>query len=581
MPDWFYRTVAQRVLFCLPGNAGRAVALGVIGTLGKSGTGRAIIDFLGHMEADPRLAVRVAGTDFPSPIGLGWRVDPERCATRALERFGVGGIEILADACQNVVRGNDRQLYDGTRQAVVMPVPEGIARPLLRRLTGADGRERLLLPSGENLPVLAWDEEPSDAVERGKGVVLQVGTKQSATGWRVPATMPVELPAQVRAWRARLAEGAALVLAGGVANPRDAVTLREAGANFILVDAGLVFHGPGLVKRCNEALLSQMAPSHDRKPVDEETSARRSWFWSCALGTALAAGGALTLGLALTRVLLPYDEHYLDLTADTLRRNSPRLFAFMAHDRGTLAGTMLGLGALYLMLGWHGIRRSVHGAKTAVLASALTGFSSFFAFFGFGYFDTLHAFVAAVLMQLTVQIMVSRPGGAPAQEHVVDDENAIWRYAQWGQLFWIIHATGLLIAGSVILGIGMTSVFVTEDLDYLCLTGTQAQALGSRMMGVIAHDRATLGGMLLASGVAMLLPMLWCYRKGAAWLWLAMIGLGFPAYAAALGVHLWVGYTDWRHIVPALLGLSLWFGGVLLSRDYLMGTPRNDPISPP
>lgn len=38
MPDWFYRTVA------LPGNAGRDLALGVIGTLGKSRPGRAVIE---------------------------------------------------------------------------------------------------------------------------------------------------------------------------------------------------------------------------------------------------------------------------------------------------------------------------------------------------------------------------------------------------------------------------------------------------------------------------------------------------------------------------------------------------------
>ena len=46
MPDWFYRTVAQRVLFALPDETGRAVALGVIGGLGKSACGRALIEFM-------------------------------------------------------------------------------------------------------------------------------------------------------------------------------------------------------------------------------------------------------------------------------------------------------------------------------------------------------------------------------------------------------------------------------------------------------------------------------------------------------------------------------------------------------
>jgi hypothetical protein len=572
MPDWFYRTAVQRALFALPDEKARAIALGIIGTLGRSSPGRALIELLGHMGANTRLAVRIGGTEFASPIGLGWRVDPEQRASLGLECFGVGCIEVLADEQRDVVRTEGAQLHDQARcQNAISEHGKG-RRPRLRRKIFPDGNETLLLPSGETLPVFAWDEEPANLKACASGVVLQVGTRDGAGGWNVPVVMPAGLAARVRVWRTLLQNNATVVVAGGVADPGDAVVLVDAGASLILVDAGLVFCGPGLVKRCNEALLRGLNPRNVE--TFDEPPARRAWFWACALGLALAGGGALTLGLALTRVLLPYDEHYIGLTAETLRRNSPRLFAFMAHDRATLAGTMLGLGWLYLSLGWHGIRRDVHGAKAAVVASALTGFASFFAFFGFGYFDALHAFVAAVLFQITVQILVGRTGGKPTQVGPVDNEDGIWRHAQWSQLLWIIHAFGLLIAGGVILGIGMTSVFVREDLDFLCLTGSQALELGDRMIGVVAHDRATLGGMLLASGTAMLLPLLWCYRRSAYWLWWAMAGLGIPAYAAALGVHLWVGYTDWRHMVPALLGAGLWLGGLLLGRSYLLAETR-------
>jgi len=107
----------------------------------------------------------------------------------------------------------------------------------------------------------------------------------------------------------------------------------------------------------------------------------------------------------------------------------------------------------------------------------------------------------------------------------------------------------------------------------LCLTGPQVSGLGARLISVVAHDRATLGGMLLAAGLAMLLPVLWNFGRGQRWLWLALVGLGLPAYAAALGVHFWVGYTDWRHLVPAFLGAALWLAGVLLSRPYLNPPP--------
>jgi hypothetical protein len=410
------------------------------------------------------------------------------------------------------------------------------------------------------------------------GVVLQVGVREAHGGWRVPAEMPGGLAERVRVWRGRLAAQGGVIVAGGVAGPADAVVLVEAGAGLVLVDAGLVFSGPGLVKRCNATLLARrlaqrLAAGGDGDAMAEAGAegpvAKRSWFWAGALGVALAGGGVLALGLSFGRVLLPYDEQFLGMTADVLRRNAPRLHAFMAHDRGTLAGVMIGLGWLYAVLAWRGIRHGVDGAKTAVVASALAGFASFFSFLGFGYFDTLHAFVAAVLFQITVQIMVGADGGRAVVVAVRDEEDAGWRRAQWGQLCWVLHAVGLVLAGCVILGIGMTRVFVSEDLEFLCLDAAGVQALGERVVSVVAHDRATLGGMLWASGVGMLLPVLWCHQRGAAWLWWAVAGLGAPAYGATLGMHAWVGYTDWRHIVPALAGLALWAAGLGLTRGYL------------
>ena len=87
----------------------------MIGNLGESAPGRALIDFFGHMAADSRLAVRVGDTEFSSPIGLGWRVDPERRATRGLARFGVGCIEVYESEQRAVARGVSETLLDGVR----------------------------------------------------------------------------------------------------------------------------------------------------------------------------------------------------------------------------------------------------------------------------------------------------------------------------------------------------------------------------------------------------------------------------------------------------------------------------------
>jgi hypothetical protein len=570
MPDWFYRTVAQRGLFCLPDEQARAVALGTIGFLGRRRLGRVIIDALGHMRADERLATVVGGTRFPSPIGLGWRVDPEQRATAGLSCFGAGCIEIHAGPRPRVVRSSGETLREeGPVRSGGDSDPPEVGVPILVRSLNPDGTERVRFPSGAELAVVAWDSPPGDLPANLAGVVLQVGTMRDEH-WEVQVARPARLLEHLRSWRLRLGAGEVIVVAGAVAGPLDAQALLEGGADMVWVDAGLVYRGPGLIKRCNEALLALRPANPAQSPPPITVPApREAWFWVLVLGAALALGGAATLVLAFTRVLLPYDEHFLGLTSEALRLALPRLFDFMAHDRGTLAGTMLGLGGLYGIVGVEAVRRGVHGATSAVVASALTGFASFFAFFGFGYFDVLHAFVAVVLFQITVQIMTGIDGTEQPHSSPPDIEDPLWRRAQWGQLIWILHAVGLLIAGGVILVIGMTHVFVSEDLTFLCLSAEEAQRLDSRLVGVVAHDRATLGGMLLASGTVALLLMLWCFRRGANWVGRAMIVLGLPAYAAALGVHFWVGYTDWRHLVPAWAGCSLWAAGGWLSRGYL------------
>lgn len=49
-----------------------------------------------------------------------------------------------------------------------------------------------------------------------------------------------------------------------------------------------------------------------------------------------------------------------------------------------------------------------------------------------------------------------------------------------------------------------------------------------------------------------------------------VVGLARTALSrTTLGLHAWVGYTDWRHILPAVVGLALWAGGLGLSAEYL------------
>ena len=101
-----------------------------------------------------------------------------------------------------------------------------------------------------------------------------------------------------------------------------------------------------------------------------------------------------------------------------------------------------------------------------------------------------------------------------------------WRLGLWGQLLLVIHGFALLGAGIAISLIGITEVFVHEDLEFLGTTAAALSSANPRLIPLVAHDRATLGGMLLASGWVFLLPALWGYRRESSWLWWSLLIAG-------------------------------------------------------
>ena len=99
------------------------------------------------------------------------------------------------------------------------------------------------------------------------------------------------------------------------------------------------------------------------------------WFWTALMGAGMLIGSLLALAIAATRVVLPYDEAFVGMTRDELAAVNPRLLAFMAHDRVSLAGTMVAIGVLYLGLSLFGVRRGLHWARQSVFLSAFAGFA--------------------------------------------------------------------------------------------------------------------------------------------------------------------------------------------------------------
>lgn len=523
--------------------------------------------------ANPGLSVWMARLETARRLGvpLGIRLGHDRDATgdeaSRERRLLVERLGRFADFFTLDTRGG---ATDGTWSA-------GDWDAHLREVLGA---VRIYSPPGVLLVCLAPDLGDAD-VDRLLGPALGLGLQGAMiTGGMATSlgrltgrpTREASLE-RVRRVRARFGDDLVLIGSGGICEPADALRMLEAGASLVQVHGGLVYSGPGLAKRINEAV----AWSRPR-PAERSVRTGWGWVWTALVGAGLIVGGVLALVVAATRVVLPYDEAFVGMTRAQLAGFNPRLLLFMAHDRVTLAGTMVSLGVLYGQCAVFGLRTGQRWARRAVLLSAAVGFPSFFLFVGFGYFDPLHALATLILFAFfLLGLLVPTPIPClPSAPDLTNDR--AWRLALWGQLLLVAEGIGLTIAGLVIAGVGVTRVFVPEDLEFLQTTAAALQQTNPRLLPLIAHDRAGFGGALASCGVLVLLAALWGFRPGARWLWWGLLGACLPGYTAALAVHYAIGYTDLWHLAPAFVGALVYVVGLALSYPFLCRATRSIPV---
>jgi len=437
-------------------------------------------------------------------------------------------------------------------------------QPLLLYVPVDYGTERLarLLAS---LDAAAWsgavvgDAAGGGAASAGQALAAGLAPLASAPA---PGLAPaLALTSQLRA----AAPGWALVAGAGVHQPDDALRLIAAGADAVQLHSGLVFAGPGLPKRVGEAVL------HERlrgQPAPPAPSYWRNWGWMSLMGCAMMLGGWLAWLIAATTVLLPYDEAFLGAGAQEIRQFNERILHFMSHDRITLAGTMISLGIMYYSLARNGLRYGLHWARTAWTASVVVGFSSFFLYLGYGYFDPLHALVAALLLPM---FLLSQRGrrDRPPRRPPNRFNDRLWRRAQVGQFCFVALGVALGVGGLTIAGVGVTAVFVPTDIAYIGMDAGQLQAWNAHLLPLIAHDRAGFGGALFSLAVAIAASALWGVSQGERWLWWTFLLGGLPGFASGLFVHIHIGYTNGFHLLPLYVALALYAVGLWLLYPYL------------
>lgn len=360
-----------------------------------------------------------------------------------------------------------------------------------------------------------------------------------------------------------LAPDVVLIGSGGILEPQDALDYIDAGATFVNLHSGLVYAGPCLAKRINECIAFRTG---EAKP--DQFNVLDGWVGFALVAFGLWFSAALVIYVGLTTTLLPYDEAFLGLTKGGLSSINENLLKFMSHDRVTLGGTSMSGSILFMFLALCGIRYRRRWAYRAEKIGLTLGFFAFFLYLGFKYFDPLHALVTVLVLPFFLWGVIRKPHFAAERSPGFHNDKA-WLHSQFGQFLFVAIGAGLLLAGITIACVGCTNIFVHEDLMFMNTERCVLADANPHLLPLIAHDRASFGGCLWAVGSIELLTSLWGYRRGASWVWWALCLGGLPGFIAVLGIHFYIGYTHFIHLLPAYIAAVMYLVGLFLSKNFL------------
>jgi hypothetical protein len=291
----------------------------------------------------------------------------------------------------------------------------------------------------------------------------------------------------------------------------------------------------------------------------------------------LAFSGGLAIFLAASGQFLPHDLAYLGMSARELCAvDQCRIVEFMIHDRASFGGALFAIGVLYAYLALFPLRSGEAWAWWLFLISGSLGFATFLAYLTYGYLDTWHGIGTLLLLPLFVGGIVRTrrlvgPWRGPLVM-VTGDRLPDRTWAGLGRACLLAGASGTAIGGLTIFGIGLTDIFVPEDLEYMRMSTVDLRAVNPHLVPLIAHDRAGFGGAVMTLGLIAVV-ILWCTPMTRA-LWQAMLIGGGVALAAATGIHFVVDYTDLWHLTPVLAATLSMATGLALSRTALRSTDQ-------
>jgi hypothetical protein len=303
--------------------------------------------------------------------------------------------------------------------------------------------------------------------------------------------------------------------------------------------------------------------SHDRGLLRELVGDGRPLLELTAV--ALLLSGLFAIFLAVRREFLPHDISHLGMTADELCRVADCLVvSFMFHDRVAFGGSLIAIAVLYLWLAAYPLRDGAAWAWWAFAVSGLLGFGSFLTYRGYGYLDVWHGVATlALLPTFGLGLWRAKPRTIRPQRPWIlsaDMKNANRRVraGRWGL---VATGLGLVLAGSVILYLGSTEVFVAEDLAFMGVNRQMLDDVNPRLVPLIAHDRAGFGGGLATIGVLLVISAV--YARPSRSFHEAVALAGVAGFGCAIGTHFVEGYLNTTHLAPAFAGAALFAASIL------------------
>jgi hypothetical protein len=187
---------------------------------------------------------------------------------------------------------------------------------------------------------------------------------------------------------------------------------------------------------------------------------------------------------------------------------------------------------------------------------------------GYGYLDSWHGIATMPLMPFYITGLIRSYGGiknSASIKNVFAQSEKITLRSPYGigKLLLLIASTGMFLAGLTIMVVGMTTVFVPQDLVYMDITVCGIDKINSNLKPLIAHDRAAFGRGLSTIG----LLYFFIIRRATPVinLWQIVATSMLVGFASAIGVHFMIGYKDMTHLLPAYMGAAISFLGLMLT----------------